>query len=306
MAESSSSALARHVDPTARPGLPVLIGAPRPGLQRPGRRDASHEAFGLAWPSPALRLPEGRNREASQRRARCCSPMRWASARRSRRSPPCASWRRAERSSRALDRLSGRPDRAMAAAGPHLGARPRRLDRGRSADQRQAAWRADAALSSSSFESIRADFAAPSVRAARRLGRGGRRRGAADQEPEIRRRLVAVKSLERRRSWALTGTPLENRLDDLISLSISSRRASSIRSAMGVGLRGLMHRVQLRRRRAEVLDDLPPKFASVIGLDLTASQRAAYRKRGGGRNDVAPFAGTGACASRTCSSSFSA
>ena len=47
---------------------------------------------------------------------------------------------------------------------------------------------------------------------------------------------------------------------------------------MGVGLRGLMGRVQLRRRRAEVLDDLPPKFASVIGLDLTATQRAAYRK----------------------------
>jgi SNF2 family DNA or RNA helicase len=47
---------------------------------------------------------------------------------------------------------------------------------------------------------------------------------------------------------------------------------------MGVGLRGLMSRVQLRRRRAEVLDDLPPKFASVIGLDLTATQRAAYRK----------------------------
>ena len=49
-------------------------------------------------------------------------------------------------------------------------------------------------------------------------------------------------------------------------------------SAMGVGLRGLMSRVQLRRRRAEVLDHLPPKFAAVIGLDLTATQRAAYRQ----------------------------
>ena len=43
-------------------------------------------------------------------------------------------------------------------------------------------------------------------------------------------------------------------------------------------LRGLLRRVQLRRRRAEVLDDLPPKFASVIALDLAATQRAAYRK----------------------------
>ena len=48
--------------------------------------------------------------------------------------------------------------------------------------------------------------------------------------------------------------------------------------AMGVGLRGLMSRVQLRLRRAEVLDDLPPKFAAVVGIGLTATRRAAYRK----------------------------
>src|SRR5208283_4610080 len=76
----------------------------------------------------------------------------------------------------------------------------------------------------------------------------------------------------------LTGTPLENRLEDLLSVLDFVAPGAFDPSAMGVGLRGLMSRVQLRRRRAEVLDDLPPKFASVIGLDLTATQRAAYRK----------------------------
>ncbi len=84
--------------------------------------------------------------------------------------------------------------------------------------------------------------------------------------------------LERSRSWALSGTPLENRLDDLLSVLDFAAPGEFNPSAMGVGLRGLMSRVQLRRRRAEVLDDLPPKFASVIALDLAATQRAAYQK----------------------------
>ncbi len=145
-----------------------------------------------------------------------------------------------------------------------------------SRDQRMAAWRADAALTLANFESVHADLGARSA---------VRRRWdvvVVDEAQRIKNPrsdvAVALKSLERRRSWALTGTPLENRLDDLISLLDFTAPGEFDRRAMGVGFRGLMDRVQLRRRRAEVLDDLPPKFASVIGLDLTATQRAAYRK----------------------------
>ena len=146
-----------------------------------------------------------------------------------------------------------------------------------SRNQRIAAWCANAALHLSSFESVRADLSARSA--------GVRRTWdvvVVDEAQRIKNPradvALALKSLERRRSWALTGTPLENRLDDLISLIDFAAPGEFDPSAMGVGFRGLMDRVQLRRRRAEVLDDLPPKFASVIGLDLTTTQRAAYRK----------------------------
>ena len=66
-----------------------------------------------------------------------------------------------------------------------------------------------------------------------------------------------------------------------------------------------MSRVQLRRRRAEVLGDLPPGFASVIALDLVATQRAAYRKAEE-KGTVWLRRWTGSCGYRMCSNSFSA
>ncbi len=144
-------------------------------------------------------------------------------------------------------------------------------------DQRKAAWRANATLTLSNFESVRADLWAEP-----KAARSSWDVVVVDEAQRIKNAKSGVatvlKSLERSRSWALTGTPLENRLDDLLSVLDFAAPGEFDPSAMGVGLRGLMTRVQLRRRRAEVLDDLPPKFASVIGLDLTATQRAAYRK----------------------------
>ena len=143
-------------------------------------------------------------------------------------------------------------------------------------EQRQAAWRAPVTLTLSSFEAIRADSASPSALADRSWDVV-----VVDEAQRIKNArsgvAIAVKSLERAQSWALTGTPLENCLDDLLSVLDFVAPGEFDSKSMGVGLRGLMSRVQLRRKRAEVLDDLPPKFASVIGLDLTPSQRAAYR-----------------------------
>ncbi len=157
-------------------------------------------------------------------------------------------------------------------------------------DQRRAAWRAEATLYLSSFESIRADFASTSARADRPwdvvvVDEAQRIKNARSGVAE------AVKSLERRLSWALTGTPLENRLDDLLSVLDFVAPGAFDAKAMGVGLRSLMSQLQLRRRRAEVLDDLPPKFASVVGLDLHRVATGRLPQRRTGRDHLAALAG---------------
>ena len=94
-------------------------------------------------------------------------------------------------------------------------------------------------------------------------------------ESEIAR---AVKRLRRVRSWALTGTPLENHLDDLISILDFVAPGRFSPAGKAIGLRHLLAELQLRRRRSDVLHDLPPKFASTVTLALAPRQRATYRR----------------------------
>jgi SNF2 family DNA or RNA helicase len=89
---------------------------------------------------------------------------------------------------------------------------------------------------------------------------------------------AAAKRLARFRSWALTGTPLENRLDDLLSILDFVAPGRFQPSQKAVGLRRLLAEVQLRRRRRDVLPDLPPKSSSTLYLQLGRRQRAAYSR----------------------------
>jgi SNF2 family DNA or RNA helicase len=82
-----------------------------------------------------------------------------------------------------------------------------------------------------------------------------------------------VKQLRRRRAWALTGTPLENRLSELASILEFVQPLDD-----GVPLRERLAAVQLRRRKAEVLPELPPKIESELLLPMPAEQRAVYER----------------------------
>ena len=80
-----------------------------------------------------------------------------------------------------------------------------------------------------------------------------------------------VRSIESDRRWALTGTPLENSLEDVRSIIAFLRTADAsddIRRALG--------QVQLRRRKSEVLADLPPKTTTEIFIPLSRRQREEY------------------------------
>ena len=147
------------------------------------------------------------------------------------------------------------------------------------AAERRAAWRRDATLYLTSYESLRSD--------ARIEGSGGPAARpwdvvAIDEAQRIKNpksdAAIAVKRLRRSRSWALTGTPLENRLDDLISVLDFVAPGRFDPGRMAVGLRRLVGEVQLRRRRHDVLPDLPPKFVSTVTVDLGERQRQAYRR----------------------------
>jgi SNF2 family DNA or RNA helicase len=86
----------------------------------------------------------------------------------------------------------------------------------------------------------------------------------------------AVRSLQRCRSWALTGTPIENRPDDLVNLFAFVDAERIPPETPAKRLPELTADCILRRTTEQVLTDLPPKLIRDAYLELTPAQRAAY------------------------------
>ena len=89
----------------------------------------------------------------------------------------------------------------------------------------------------------------------------------------------ALKGLRRARSWALTGTPIENHEAELASIMEFVDHDPSgepKRYSPGSALRMRHAELQLRRRKGDVLDDLPPKQVTMIPIDLHPRQRRSY------------------------------
>lgn len=100
----------------------------------------------------------------------------------------------------------------------------------------------------------------------------------------------AARRLTGRFKLSLTGTPLENHLGEYFSvidlcmpglLGEYDRFKANLARLPGVGLERLLRRTRpfiLRRTKAAILHDLPPKIESEVFLDLTDRQKALYQQ----------------------------
>ncbi|MBN1356927.1 DEAD/DEAH box helicase [bacterium] len=89
------------------------------------------------------------------------------------------------------------------------------------------------------------------------------------------------KQILRKRAYALTGTPLENKINDLISIlnflqAKLENPNGSDQTNDSPSIRAIHDRVQLRRKKMDVLPQLPPKMVHDIHLELTGMQERAY------------------------------
>ncbi len=86
----------------------------------------------------------------------------------------------------------------------------------------------------------------------------------------------AVRSLHRGRSWALTGTPIENHADDLVNIFafVDPGRVPSDTPPKRIAQ--LTSDCILRRTKDDVQSDMPPKILRDLEVELTPNQRYAY------------------------------
>lgn len=85
-----------------------------------------------------------------------------------------------------------------------------------------------------------------------------------------------VRGIQRERSWALTGTPIENRTEDLVNLFAFVDPDRVPPDTPAKQLSRLTSGSILRRTKEDVLTDLPPKTIRDAFLELSPAQREAY------------------------------
>ena len=142
-------------------------------------------------------------------------------------------------------------------------------------------WKADVDVTLISYDTLRADSGSPPRAPLRRKTWDV---VIADEAQRIKNRNEtsdALKGLRRRRSWALTGTPIENHEEELASILefVDHDDGGSVRRYYpGVILRARHRELQVRRKKAEVLADLPPKQTTKVTIELDPRQRDSYDK----------------------------
>ncbi len=150
-----------------------------------------------------------------------------------------------------------------------------------SARDREWQWKARRDVTIVSYDTLRADYGAGESSAVRRETWDVVVADEAQRVKNRNRTSEALKGLRRRRSWALTGTPVENDEEELASIMefVDWDEFGTIRRYhAGWELRERHQELQLRRKKFDVLDDLPPKQETKIPIELGPRQRQSYHK----------------------------
>ena len=105
----------------------------------------------------------------------------------------------------------------------------------------------------------------------------------ADEAHRLRNRHARITSggfqLKPKRFWAITGTPVERDLEDLatlLSLVVPTRFSPTDAKLHASSLRSRARGYVLRRRKQEILQELPPVLDSTEALELSEAQARAY------------------------------
>ncbi|OWK35034.1 DEAD/DEAH box helicase [Fimbriiglobus ruber] len=85
-----------------------------------------------------------------------------------------------------------------------------------------------------------------------------------------------VRSVRRTRSWALSGTPIENHPDDLINIFAFVDPGRVPADTPPKQLAALTNDSILRRTKDDVQSDMPPKMIKDLEVELLPAQRSAY------------------------------
>lgn len=148
------------------------------------------------------------------------------------------------------------------------------------ASERASLWRLPAHVKLVSYETLREDVMglrdSPALRSEWSVV-------VLDEASKIKNRETgtarACKRLPRERRWALTGTPLENRLEEVVSILEFLQSSPGEPTHLPVTPHAIVEQLrelQLRRKKEQVLVDLPPKQVYELFVELPAPQRAAY------------------------------
>jgi SNF2 family DNA or RNA helicase len=149
-------------------------------------------------------------------------------------------------------------------------------------EERAWRWKAPAHVYLTTYETLRADATSQQAPPRQRVWDVV----VLDEAQRIKNRDAEVsracKRVPRRRAWALTGTPLENNVEELASVCeflVPWEEGQALRALRpGPELRELHRGLQLRRKKREVLTELPPKTVTEVVLPLTPEQRASYER----------------------------